>query len=115
VFSKNEYYLAVFFILLDRSISSSAEPGINVNVARQKRVRTGAGQAKDAYIAILIDPSRTDFKVSRAYGKELQLWGRLVGEFTLKGLTFGRDKLPALSGIASRMPREILGDCLAGV
>jgi hypothetical protein len=80
-----------------------------------KKVRIGAGQAKDAYIAILTDPSRTDFKVSRAYGKQLQLWERLVADFTSKGLTFGRDKLPALSGIASRMPKEIMGDYLAGI
>lgn len=44
-----------------------------------------------------------------------QLWRDIVTQYTTKKLTHDRDILVALSGIASRMPREITGDYIGGL
>lgn len=44
-----------------------------------------------------------------------EFWRELVREYTDKNLTFSHDKLPALSGIASRMPAAVMGSYVAGL
>ena len=89
--------------------------GSRCECCRMGGADTGAGEAKDAYIAILTDSSPSSIKISNAYGKQFQLWEYIVADYTSKNLTFFKDRLPALSGIASRMPKEIMGEYVAGL
>jgi hypothetical protein len=47
--------------------------------------------------------------------KPLALWEDLVARYTARQLTFGKDKLPALSGLARRMQGRLQSDYIAGM
>jgi len=47
--------------------------------------------------------------------KETLLWFRILGEYTATQITFDRDTLPALSGVADKMPLDLMGKYLAGL
>jgi len=81
-----------------------------------------SGCMKLAYAQILQE-SRKSGKGDRYLGptlssscnKETLLWFRVLGDYTTKEMTFERDTLPALSGVANRMPTDLMGDYLAGL
>jgi hypothetical protein len=43
----------------------------------------------------------------------MQQWKFLVSQYARRALTFGKDKLPALSGLAEKMSEKISDDCFA--
>jgi hypothetical protein len=47
--------------------------------------------------------------------KETLLWFRILGEYTATRITFDRDTLPALFGVADKMPLDLMGKYLAGL
>jgi hypothetical protein len=67
-----------------------------------------SGCLKLAYAQIL-DESRSLGRGDRYLGN------RVVGEYTKKQMTYERDTLPALSGVADRMPVDLTGKYLAGL
>lgn len=81
-----------------------------------------SGCLKLAYAQVL-NESRKSGKGDRYLGrtlssscnKETLLWFRVLDDYTTKQMTFNRDTLPALSGVADRMPTDLMGDCLAGL
>jgi hypothetical protein len=81
-----------------------------------------SGCMKLAYAQILQE-SRKSGKGDRYLGptlssscnKETLLWFRVLGDYMTKEMTFERDTLPALSGVADRMPTDLMGDYLAGL
>ncbi|KAE9373556.1 HET-domain-containing protein [Stipitochalara longipes BDJ] len=81
-----------------------------------------SGCLKLAYAQIL-EESRKSGKGDRYLGptlssscnKETLLWFRVLSDYTKKQMTFERDTLPALSGVADRMPSDLMGKYLAGL
>jgi hypothetical protein len=73
--------------------------------------------------AQILEESRKSGKGDRGLGatlssscnKETLVWFRILGDYTTKQMTFERDTLPALSGVADRMPVDLMGNYLAGL
>ena len=52
---------------------------------------------------------------ARAGSEVMECWISLIADYTSKYFTYVKDTLPALSGLASRMPRDLCGSYLAGL
>jgi len=81
-----------------------------------------SGCLKLAYSQVLEENRRSEkgdrylgSTLSSSCNKETLLWFRVLGDYTKKQLTFERDTLPALSGVADRMPSDLMGKYLAGL
>ena len=81
-----------------------------------------SGCLKLAYSQVLEESRRSEKgdrylgpTLSSSCNKETLLWFRVLGDYTKKQMTFERDTLPALSGVADRMPSDLMGNYLAGL
>ncbi|KUI54263.1 hypothetical protein VP1G_01585 [Cytospora mali] len=61
------------------------------------------------------DPHLLAEPVSEKRVYAMEIWNRIVEIYSKTELSFGKDKLPALSGIANRMSDDIGSDYLAGL
>jgi hypothetical protein len=75
------------------------------------RVENGS---KDHFTLALRTPSRPD-ATSNAAVQGQKTWRKLVQDFTLRKLSFGTDRLPAMSGLAAALKERVDGKYLAGL
>ena len=52
---------------------------------------------------------------ARVGSEAMECWISLIADYTSKHFTYVKDTLPAVSGLTSRMPRDLCGPYLAGL
>lgn len=83
------------------------EPLVHGKALRENRLQSSYAPEPDPHL--LSDP------VSEKRMYALEIWNRVVGMYSKTELSFGKDKLPALSGIANRMSETIGCRYIAGL